>query len=405
MAETIASKFECSECGAKYAWKPQLAGRKVRCKCGEVMRCPAEDPSTAQDLYDLADSPGAPIQPVPVKVIPMAGISSADAVATPASPLGYARAMPVENDLANDLNAVGELVLPIAIFWAGLVLSILQMTQFSAHRYSFLSAISNIGVRLAIDMVLIALGCLATIKLMNVGLGAPGPAVLKLAGIALIGPSIGELVSYLIHDPIGYVGWSVSVLVIWALFMKLFDMDFLEVVILSTIVWMIRLWVGYAIMAMILSGMGMGMTGPKVAMASINADKLARATVDTGKTVDAKPWLDETTNHVFGNTPNTVCLSLVTGFIADGCKMPQLLKTGPQADELIAELPSDATKRTKIFAAAAVFCKSSGDVAPIDEGQTYLILNFATAPPAPARRPIYIRPRGTRIFPLRRFGF
>lgn len=72
MSETQQARFECSTCGKSYAWKPELAGKKARCKCGAVMHIP-ESVSAGDDdlggLYDLAedDPPPRPrAQPVGV---------------------------------------------------------------------------------------------------------------------------------------------------------------------------------------------------------------------------------------------------------------------------------------------------------------------------------------------------
>src|SRR4051794_18182068 len=62
-----ASKFACDGCGKSYSWKPELAGRRVKCKCSQVMTVPASDPSQSEpapdgfdDLYALAE--GTPIE-------------------------------------------------------------------------------------------------------------------------------------------------------------------------------------------------------------------------------------------------------------------------------------------------------------------------------------------------------
>src|SRR4051794_21464067 len=61
-------KFSCDGCGKTYTWKPDIAGRRVKCKCGHVMTVPkaapaavaAEpEPAGLDDLYALAD--GAPV--------------------------------------------------------------------------------------------------------------------------------------------------------------------------------------------------------------------------------------------------------------------------------------------------------------------------------------------------------
>jgi hypothetical protein len=48
-------QFSCDSCGKTFAWKPQLAGKRVKCKCGAAMTVPSTDPA-ADDagLDDLA---------------------------------------------------------------------------------------------------------------------------------------------------------------------------------------------------------------------------------------------------------------------------------------------------------------------------------------------------------------
>jgi hypothetical protein len=45
----------CEGCGKKYRWKPELAGKKVKCKCGQVLEIP--EPPKDDDRND--DSFGA----------------------------------------------------------------------------------------------------------------------------------------------------------------------------------------------------------------------------------------------------------------------------------------------------------------------------------------------------------
>src|SRR5580698_7545917 len=59
-----ASKFSCGACGRSYTWKKELAGRRGKCKCGQMMDIPASvappPPPEPQedDLYSLADMVG-----------------------------------------------------------------------------------------------------------------------------------------------------------------------------------------------------------------------------------------------------------------------------------------------------------------------------------------------------------
>ena len=42
---TTEPKFNCGACGKEYRWKPELAGKKAKCKCGGVIAVPAAAPA------------------------------------------------------------------------------------------------------------------------------------------------------------------------------------------------------------------------------------------------------------------------------------------------------------------------------------------------------------------------
>ena len=42
---TTEPKFNCSSCGKEYRWKPELAGKKAKCKCGSVIAVPLKQPA------------------------------------------------------------------------------------------------------------------------------------------------------------------------------------------------------------------------------------------------------------------------------------------------------------------------------------------------------------------------
>ena len=54
--------IQCPTCQKEYRWKPELAGKRVKCKCGTVIAVPTAEPAPeANDLYDLADDgPASP---------------------------------------------------------------------------------------------------------------------------------------------------------------------------------------------------------------------------------------------------------------------------------------------------------------------------------------------------------
>src|SRR5215471_14931347 len=57
----VPAVITCPTCSKEYRWKPELAGKRVKCKCGEVIAVPASQPEPeANDLYDLADDGSGP---------------------------------------------------------------------------------------------------------------------------------------------------------------------------------------------------------------------------------------------------------------------------------------------------------------------------------------------------------
>ncbi len=40
LSETQSTKIRCESCGAKYRWSEKLAGKRVKCKCGQVLSFP-----------------------------------------------------------------------------------------------------------------------------------------------------------------------------------------------------------------------------------------------------------------------------------------------------------------------------------------------------------------------------
>jgi len=61
-ASPILSKMpaaiQCPRCQTEYPWNPDVAGQRLKCKCGEMIDMPALAPKAEVDeLYDLADEP------------------------------------------------------------------------------------------------------------------------------------------------------------------------------------------------------------------------------------------------------------------------------------------------------------------------------------------------------------
>lgn len=74
----MSDAIQCPSCGKRYAYKPELAGRKVKCKCGGVITVPQPAPeSAAEEEFDFSDYSAASYENEP---------SAAPAQAAPAQP-------------------------------------------------------------------------------------------------------------------------------------------------------------------------------------------------------------------------------------------------------------------------------------------------------------------------------
>jgi hypothetical protein len=89
MPDTEKVKFPCGECGREFTWKPEIAGRKARCKCGATLTVPKtrpgvadeDEPQPLEDDFGLAGDEEDSIPPPPPPPLPSSSPVSKKAVA------------------------------------------------------------------------------------------------------------------------------------------------------------------------------------------------------------------------------------------------------------------------------------------------------------------------------------
>jgi hypothetical protein len=88
----MSAKIVCATCQKEYRWKPEIAGKRAKCKCGAVISIPAQEPVVPEEedigAYDLAEAPPEPVRP-PVTVASAVGAP----VATRTIPAGRGTAI------------------------------------------------------------------------------------------------------------------------------------------------------------------------------------------------------------------------------------------------------------------------------------------------------------------------
>src|SRR4051812_34114319 len=96
MSDVATARFTCTGCGKTYAWKPEIAGKRVKCKCGTVIPVRARNQVEQQepeDLYDLApdEQPAAPKRApaIPPQVAAAAAARAAASSGSSSAAIGY----------------------------------------------------------------------------------------------------------------------------------------------------------------------------------------------------------------------------------------------------------------------------------------------------------------------------
>jgi hypothetical protein len=274
MSQVQEARFACEGCKKTYRWKPELAGKKVKCKCGTVMICPQTEPGGGEapdDLYDLCPDTETPKKkPAAVARQPAQPVVPAKGMSKPTSPvLGYAGSTRFKKEevRAREENALGgpawrEMYVPAAMVLLGLLLQVVATTYMGKGKWlAFDRALPQIGFRLGVDLVLSSIGIFFVIKMFEVAIGSPGPAVLKMAAICLLVPGLSGVLGMLIGADSDFVRMMVASMLTFPLgfvaFKVFFDMEFADAIYCVIIVSLVNDWAMTFLLGMVFSGGGL----------------------------------------------------------------------------------------------------------------------------------------------------
>jgi hypothetical protein len=221
MPEALTARFACNACGRTYRWRPELAGRRVKCAaCGHVMAAPAEPPGADDDLYDIVE-PAVRAS----RVVPQARRVESIDYRRPTTTAGQSSAL---EKLFPD--RVKDLYLPLALIGGGSVIEIgfvVLFERFTAYRAMRIIALELIG-----STAILALAAFIAGKARKIEFGPPAVALLKLCAVGMGAFGLNILLGPLVIVALGwmpYVGW-VSVFLVplaayYTLLGALFDLD------------------------------------------------------------------------------------------------------------------------------------------------------------------------------------
>lgn len=104
MAEGSASRLSCPACDRKYRFKPELAGRKAKCKCGATLRMPKDENSPIQIVEGSSPKPAPP--PKAAGDIKIAGDDDSLSIPMEPEPTTSKLSSPKKNDGFVDLDSM-----------------------------------------------------------------------------------------------------------------------------------------------------------------------------------------------------------------------------------------------------------------------------------------------------------
>jgi hypothetical protein len=424
MSDVTTSKFSCDGCGKQYTWKPELAGKKAKCKCGAVMMVPAEPPVApeADGLYDLAPEetpkpkakPKVPLAPLGPKG---AGASRTEslrpAIATAAVGAGVGgRGGPIpagvgyqsgpsarERDrFSKDTltDKYRDIYVPVGMLIAGFLLYLVGYSMLYHVPTSSWPMISvGVGITTAIKAVLLIGFALVVAGPLGVSFGDPFSAALKLAALAVFCDGALQWVDLGVVKLAGQGGklygsifnLFIAAGIYWIMLIYLFSMDsedsWVVVCLMAAFDNVVRWGIILLLLSSVMSWGGGGGPGGLAGGGGGSGSSAVRAAdaemaehLDDLRTANALP---EAREYIAGGRQD-VLKDHVNAFYDAGarnvwfeCERDINAKLTPQ--DMVVELPSDKTKRTAILQKIGDYYKAFGmsdGTPPKDNGQKYV---------------------------------
>ena len=271
--ESADISVDCPGCGKRFSVAAQHAGKRGKCKaCGAMVSIPAPTaPAQEDDLYDFAPQAGVPAASPHPAPLPQA-------VAAERPVLAYSGPAPRRANRAADFdpsdpfegNKFKNLYLPLALIVVTALFNLFSDAALS-HNASFgliVASLKMVG-KLAIEIPIMLIACLLAVKLLDAAFGPLLPAIIKLSAIALVPDAVSDLIvlaAFLIaraspnprnipvDTTLGLIlGWFLSLIVYFWLFMYFFELNLGEAFRLIIFVWFVRLFFVWLVMFAVLS--------------------------------------------------------------------------------------------------------------------------------------------------------
>lgn len=236
----------CGACGKKYAWKPELAGRKVRCGCGTTILVPLPRTDEARDEYELADDPQEPAAPRAADVV----LNRLGRIPErkPDGPDPEKLASDEQMRRILEPNLMRDVAIPMMLLGAGLALSFYEVMHAPQHAPDTMAAAAPLvairavaGMALCVGGIFLATACFDVCLL-----GSFRSCLLRLCAIAVAPSAIYGVMCYAIGDVAGSTAGTFTAVALYAvLFYYLLKLDLKDTAICVIVAWILVTAVNY----------------------------------------------------------------------------------------------------------------------------------------------------------------
>jgi hypothetical protein len=474
MATGQLEQFNCDGCGKSYRWKAELAGKRVKCKCGHTMTVPqppvevesddpfgdalsamAEAEHTGATVAAEADLPRCPSCASQMahgsvvctqcgynaktgktkKAMPM-GVGGSDgdgfalapaAVASSAGPmnmLAYAGARRshvikggekvVDNNIG---DPVKDVAIPSALFLLGVLVTFCE-ARYGRGMTGIAEAMAFTGFMVLFNIALVFAGIMIAVKVADLGLGPIGPALLKIAAISVLPGAVAGMLLHVVGLNGVFIVWIVSLILTYGMFMGMLGLDLRETLMCTGIIWVVRTWVGYALVGLLLGALfssnsgsgtmakissgGLTMmsgssaaplkaptTGPKVTAADLDAKSMAALNASKDA-MEARAWVAAGTeahpHEVDRFTNNSTSKGVIDNLYAEGALRVMITKTKYDGDyqyrarQFVITLPPGKGTREGLISWGRFMVHAIGGSSQPDVGQKYLLVDLDGVP-------------------------
>jgi hypothetical protein len=261
----MSDSIVCDACGKKYKWHDKLAGKKVKCACGQVIAVAARvleavHEEAPDDLYALAadaEKKRPAAQTVTVAAPPPAahvsttvqpGLASAG-VEDPFIAKGIYRRKGLTEEPKTEytVSPLRDYILPPVFLVLGIVLCFVEAMHHKGNNYTLAQVLPLTIPTIIANLALVVGGTFIASAMAGVAFPDKVPiTILKICAVALAPGAIGGILDPLIGGINGnIVGSLAAVGLYFGLFALLFRIAAAEMVACVMVIWIIRIGVLY----------------------------------------------------------------------------------------------------------------------------------------------------------------